>query len=299
MSKGGEEITQLAKTHLEILTFQSQYLKGVKDRLSHHLSQESRRKRHLPDPFEQVVLLLLDSENQLTGTNSLNLFLILMNRAERIEHRLICLHILRKNTPRSSQEKLVQSGLFGILSKWIQFYLAQDVDSDDLSGIPTLTLLCHILRECYYHDIDVAKKYDILRLIKRIAKVSSGINTTEELQQAVQELKTCWQEEVNKQDSVVRAALLKSKKASEKSIKTESPRSIDNNPSLDPNSATQFEGSTFSVKDKSDSPGVGSSEDTIEPQEQPVSQPVLNPPKNLTLSRTNHSIATTPKVYKF
>lgn len=227
-------LNSLAHLHHEIFQIQLKSLQENKDYLSqiirknkchkipHHLFDEKRASGSKSsalsclDPFEQTLLQTLDSNNQLNGDIRLNIFLLLLHYIEKIEHKLICIHILRYHTPRISHEKLVQSGFFGILNKWITQCLNQDFNSDDINGIPTLTVICHLLRECYYLDIDVAKKYDILRLIKKIGKVSSTVNSTEELQKAVSDLKTSWQSEVNKEDSAVRAALIKSKLKSEK-----------------------------------------------------------------------------------
>jgi hypothetical protein len=220
-------ISQLATLHLEIFQTQSKYLNHQKEYLSRGIGQHKFNKNSLLerragtghvkkgtlliDPFEQALLQTLDANTQLQGDHRLNLFLLLMHSVDKVEQKLLCIYILRNHTPRSSHEKLVQSGLFQIINRWIQFSLGQDFDSQDSSGLALLTLLCHLLKECYFLDIDIAKKFDILKLIKKIGKVSSSVNSTEELQEAVSALKASWQEEVNKEDSLVRAALLKSK----------------------------------------------------------------------------------------
>jgi hypothetical protein len=212
---------QSLRHHTEYL---SQLLTKQKSKAHQLLSKRNSSKRHkgggLLTTFEEILLQTLDANNQLTGEIRLNLFLLLLYSAHKIEEKLICIHVLRYQTPRESHEKLVQSGFFRILNLWIQQCLNQDFNADDSSGIPTLTVICHLLRECYYLDIDIAKKYDILRLIKKIGKVSSSVNSTDDLQQAVAALKSSWQEEVNKEDSAVRAALIKSKMKSEKSNQT-------------------------------------------------------------------------------
>lgn len=228
-------ISEIASLQKEI--FQAQYhsLREHTEHLSHLLTKQKSNthqllsKRNLSSKkskgggqgrllttFEEILIQTLDAKNQLTSDIGLNLFLLLLHNAQRIEEKLLCIHVLRYQTPRESHEKLVQSGFFRILNLWIQQCLNQDFNADDSSGIPILTIICHLLRECYYLDIDVAKKFDILRLIKKIGKVSSSVNNTEDLQQAVAALKSSWQEEVNKEDSAVRAALIKSKLKNEK-----------------------------------------------------------------------------------
>jgi hypothetical protein len=222
-------ISEIATLHGEIFQAQHKYLRENTEYLSHLLTKQklgvnkllskrnsSKRQKSLLTTFEEIFLQTLDENNQLTGEIRLNLFFLLLHAAHKTEEKLLCIHVLRNQTPRDSHEKLVQSGFFRILNLWIQQCLIQDFDADDSSGIPMLTIICHLLRECYYLDIDIAKKFDILRLIKKIGKVSSSVNSTEELQQAVAALKSSWQEEVNKEDSAVRAALIKSKLKNEK-----------------------------------------------------------------------------------
>ena len=318
-----KEYGRIASIQFEIIKYQLEYVKENKKQLSHLLAsnnnnnnsnssnnndsihkfnilerRNSNKKKPLIDSFEQILLQTLDSNNQLIGNYRLSIFLILMHRVEKLEQRLLCIHILRYHTPRESHENLVQSGIFRVLNKWIQFYLSQDFDSEDSSGIPILILICHLLRECYYLDINIAKKYDILRLIKRMAKVSSAVNSTDELQQAVNDLKTSWQEEVNKQDSVVRAELLKSikpipEKSTPKAVSSEEINQTNdnnNNNNNNSNSSQQGDSTTLNTNSKPSNKSIQPSS-SVSPQQQPQPTPNILP----TNSQTSSSISTSPR----
>ena len=111
-----------------------------------------------------------------------------------MEHRILCLQVLRTHTTTSCLKKLVQSGVFVVLRNWISEYCEKIERGDRNCTGHILTVICEMLKSCFATDVIPAKEYSLDRAVNRVSKLTSDEHDISTLIETVDDLKVIWRE---------------------------------------------------------------------------------------------------------